>query len=116
MRTYGININPFNLTPHRQVGREPRAFLLPILSQPHPSPLGHFLSYFVPLTERMFDLQQTAETAGRQSEAKVWSVLVEQIWQGFPGYCWGPPDLQKVTPYVAHSIGSLTHAAIFVRL
>lgn len=46
----------------------------------------------------MFDLQQTAEGANRQSEAKVWSVLVEQIWQGFPSYCWGPPDLQKVTP------------------
>ncbi|GBE81173.1 hypothetical protein SCP_0309000 [Sparassis crispa] len=87
---------PLNLEPaDRLGGREPRAFLLPLLSQPHPSPLGHFVSYFVPLTERMFDLQQKAETEGRQSEAKVWSVLVEQIWNGLSGYCWGTVDLQQ---------------------
>ncbi|CCM05445.1 uncharacterized protein FIBRA_07664 [Fibroporia radiculosa] len=87
---------PLNLEPvDRQGGREPRAFLLPLLAQPHPSPLGHFLSYFVPLTERMFDLQQKAEIEGRLSEAKLWSVLVEQIWMGLPGYCWGTPDLQQ---------------------
>lgn len=44
----------------------------------------------------MFDLQSTAETEGRQSEAKVWSVLIEQIWVGLPGYCWGSPDLKQV--------------------
>ena len=81
---------------HRQAGREPRAFLLPLLSQPHTSRLGFFLAYFVPLTERMFDLQQKAEGEGRQSEAKVWSVLVEQIWTGLPGYCWGTVDLKQV--------------------
>nr|VWP02479.1 G protein alpha subunit [Ganoderma boninense] len=87
---------PLNLEAvDRQAGREPRAFLLPLLAQPHPSPLGHFLSYFVPLTERMFDLQSTAETEGRPSEAKVWSVLIEQIWVGLPGYCWGTPDLKQ---------------------
>ncbi|RDX55210.1 NUC173-domain-containing protein [Lentinus brumalis] len=87
---------PLNLeTVDRQAGREPRAFLLPLLAQPHPSPLGHFLSYFVPLTERMFELQATAEAEGRQSEAKVWSVLIEQIWVGLPGYCWAPADLKE---------------------
>ncbi|KAH9839369.1 ribosomal RNA-processing protein 12 [Rhodofomes roseus] len=102
---------PLDLEPaDRQAGREPRAFLLPLLSQPHPSPLGHFLAYFVPLTERMFDLQQTAESAGRKSEAKVWSVLVEQIWQGLPGYCWGPPDLQKaLTPEFAQLLSQLLY-------
>lgn len=67
-----------------------------MLAQPHPAPLGHFLNYFVPLTERMFDYQQKAETEGRQSEAKVWSVLVQQIWTGLPGYCWGTVDLKQV--------------------
>ncbi|PIL36261.1 hypothetical protein GSI_01923 [Ganoderma sinense ZZ0214-1] len=87
---------PLNLEAvDRQAGREPRAFLLPLLAQPHPSPLGHFLAYFVPLTERMFDLQSTAESEGRQSEAKVWRVLIEQIWVGLPGYCWGTPDLKQ---------------------
>jgi ribosomal RNA-processing protein 12 len=55
---------------------EPRAFLLPLLAQPHSSPLSHFALYFVPLS---FDLQQKAEIEGRQSEAKVWSVLVGQV-------------------------------------
>ncbi|RPD59760.1 NUC173-domain-containing protein [Lentinus tigrinus ALCF2SS1-6] len=87
---------PLNLeTVDRQAGREPRAYLLPLLGQPHPSPLGHFLSYFVPLTERMFELQATAEAEDRQSEAKVWSVLIEQIWVGLPGYCWAPADLKQ---------------------
>ncbi|KAI0821663.1 NUC173-domain-containing protein [Trametes gibbosa] len=86
---------PLNLeTADRQAGREPRAFLLPLLAQPHCSPLGHFVSYFVPLTEHMFDLQTTADAEGRSSEAKVWGVLVEQIWMGLPGYCWGPVDLK----------------------
>lgn len=88
---------PLNLEPDdRKAGKEPRAFLLPMLSQPHPSPLSHFVSYFVPLTERMFDLQQMAESEGRQSEAKVWSVLVDQIWSGFHGYCYGTVDLKTV--------------------
>lgn len=44
----------------------------------------------------MFDLQSTAEAEGRQSEAKVWSVLVAQVWSGLVGYCWGTPDLKEV--------------------
>lgn len=81
---------------YSQPGDEPRAFLLPLLAQPHSSPLSHFVSYFVPLSERMFDLQQKAETEGRQSEAKVWSVLVGQVWAGLAGYCTGTADLKEV--------------------
>ncbi|KAI8992894.1 NUC173-domain-containing protein [Trametes punicea] len=103
---------PLNLeTIDRQAGREPRAFLLPLLAQPHPSPLAHFVSYFVPLTERMFDLQTTAEAEGRQSEAKVWSVLVEQIWMGLPGYCWGTVDLrQSLTPQFSQLLSQLLYS------
>lgn len=87
---------PLNLEPEdRAAGREPRAFLLPLLTHPHPSPLGHFISYFVPVTEKMFDLQQRAEVEGRAAEAKVWSVLVAQIWNGLSAYCYRTPDLSK---------------------
>ncbi|KAJ7647107.1 armadillo-type protein [Roridomyces roridus] len=87
---------PLNLEPSdRQEGREPRAYLLPLLAQPHPSPLSHFVSYFVPLSERMFGLQQEAETEGRQSQAKLWSVLIGQIWTGLSGYCWATADLKE---------------------
>jgi ribosomal RNA-processing protein 12 len=67
-----------------------------LLPQPHPSPLGHFVSYFVPLSERMFEYQSTAEMEDRPAEAKVWSVLIAQIWAGFVGYCYGSSDLPKV--------------------
>ncbi|KAH7916528.1 armadillo-type protein [Hygrophoropsis aurantiaca] len=102
---------PLNLEPaDRQAGGEPRAFLLPMLAQAHPSPLGHFLSYFVPLSERMFNLQQKAETEGRQSEAKVWSVLVAQIWTGFAGYCHAPPDLKaSLTPAFSQLLSQLLY-------
>ncbi|KAI0341904.1 ribosomal RNA-processing protein 12 [Trametopsis cervina] len=103
---------PLNLEPaDRKAGKEPRAFLLPMLSQPHPSPLGHFVSYFVPLTERMFDLQQTAEAEGRQSEAKVWNVLVDQIWSGLHGYCYGTVDLKKaLTPEFSQLLSQLMYS------
>jgi ribosomal RNA-processing protein 12 len=45
----------------------------------------------------MFELQQNAETEGRQSEAKVWSVLIGQVWGGLAGYCSGTPDLKNVS-------------------
>ncbi|KAL0578292.1 pre-rRNA processing protein [Marasmius crinis-equi] len=90
-----LDILPLNLEPEKRKNGEPRAFLLPLLSQPHPSPLSHFVSYFVPLSEQMFDLQSKAEAEGRQSEGKVWSVLVNQVWNGFPGYCHGSVDLSS---------------------
>ncbi|KAF9241576.1 armadillo-type protein [Melanogaster broomeanus] len=103
-----IQAIPLNLDPEdRQAGREPRAFLLPMLAQPHPSPLGHFVSYFVPLSERMFNLQQKAEAEGRDSEAKVWSVLVSQVWAGFAGYCHAPAD--ALTPAFSQLLSQLLY-------
>ncbi|KIK91816.1 hypothetical protein PAXRUDRAFT_34789 [Paxillus rubicundulus Ve08.2h10] len=102
---------PLNLEPQdRQAGREPRAFLLPMLAQPHPSPLGHFVSYFVPLSERMFNLKQQAETETRQSEAKLWSVLVSQVWAGFAGYCHAPADVKDaLTPAFSQLLSQLLY-------
>ncbi|KAF9263376.1 NUC173-domain-containing protein [Marasmius fiardii PR-910] len=86
---------PLNLEPEKRKNGEPRAFLLPLLAKPHPSSLSHFASYFVPLSETMFNLQSKAEAEGRQSEGKVWSVLVHQVWNGFPGYCHGNADVKS---------------------
>ncbi len=44
----------------------------------------------------MFNLQQNAEAESRQSEAKLWTVLITQIWAGLPGYCWAKADTQEV--------------------
>ncbi|KAG8213920.1 armadillo-type protein [Butyriboletus roseoflavus] len=106
---------PLNLEPQdRQAGREPRAFLLPMLAQPHPSPLGHFVSYFVPLSERMFNLQNKAEGDGRQSEAKVWNVLISQVWVGLAGYCHAPPD--ALTPAFSQLLSQLLYTQPELRL
>ncbi|TFK44425.1 armadillo-type protein [Crucibulum laeve] len=107
-----LKILPLNLEPEsRQAGGEPRAFLLPLLTQPHSSPLGHFVSYFVPLSERMFDLQQKAETEGRQSEAKVWSVLVGQVWAGLVGYCNATVDLKEaLSPAFSQLLSQLLYS------
>lgn len=43
----------------------------------------------------MFGLQQTAESEDRQSQAKLWSVLIGQIWTGLVGYCWATKDLKE---------------------
>ncbi|KAI0051816.1 NUC173-domain-containing protein [Auriscalpium vulgare] len=102
---------PLNLEPSdRKAGLDPRAFLLPMLAQPHPSPLGHFLSYFVPLSERMFNLQEKAGEEGRASESKVWAVLIAQIWAGLPGYCWGCADLQvSFTPAFSQLLSQILY-------
>ncbi|KAG6830460.1 hypothetical protein H0H92_000613 [Tricholoma furcatifolium] len=112
-----LQVLPLNLEPRdREAGREPRAYLLPLLTQPHPSPLSHFVSYFVPLSERMFDLQSTAEAEDRPSEAKVWSVLVAQIWSGFVGYCYAPPDLKEsLTPSFSQLLSQLLYGQAELR-
>ncbi|CAA7261659.1 unnamed protein product [Cyclocybe aegerita] len=112
-----LKILPLNLDPaSRASGAEPRAFLLPLLAQPHSSPLSHFVSYFVPLSERMFDLQQKAEIEGRQSEAKVWSVLVGQVWAGLAGYCSDSADLKtSLTPEFAQLLSQLLYGQTELR-
>lgn len=45
----------------------------------------------------MFNLQNKAEKEGRQSEAKVWNVLISQVWVGFAGYCHAPPDVKDAS-------------------
>lgn len=54
------------------------------------------MTYFVPLSERMFNLEQKATSENRPSEAKVWAVLIAQVWAGLPGYCWSKSDTPEV--------------------
>ncbi|KAF8521281.1 NUC173-domain-containing protein [Hysterangium stoloniferum] len=91
-----LRVLPLGLLPEeRTAGLEPHAYILPLLAIPHPSPLSHFINYFVPLSERMFDLQQTAEREKRNNEAKMWDVLIGQIWSGLVGYCHATQDLPE---------------------
>ncbi|KAF8586684.1 NUC173-domain-containing protein [Ramaria rubella] len=91
-----FRVLPLRLIPEERIaGREPHAHLLPLLVVSHPAPLDHFVGYFVPLSERMFDLHQKADAEGRANEAKMWDVLIGQVWTGLVGYCWGTRDLSK---------------------
>ncbi|EJD52438.1 NUC173-domain-containing protein [Auricularia subglabra TFB-10046 SS5] len=107
LRALPLNIEPAD----REAGREPRAFLLALLPHAHPTPLSHFVSYFVPLSERMFDYQQKAEAAGNAAEAKMWNVLVLQIWAGLAGYAWNPVGLREsLTPVFSKLLANLLHS------
>jgi ribosomal RNA-processing protein 12 len=48
------------------------------------------------MSERLFEMQQVAEKEGRPSEAKVWGVILSQIWAGLSGYRFASPDLPEV--------------------
>ena len=59
--------------------------------------LAFFADYFRPLSERVFGRKAAAEESGRDAEAKVWEVVVGQIWDCFPGFCEMPRDLKLVS-------------------
>jgi ribosomal RNA-processing protein 12 len=48
------------------------------------------------MSERLFEMQQAAENEGRPSEAKVWGVILSQIWAGLSGYRFATADLPEV--------------------
>lgn len=74
-----------------------RAHLLPLIrSHTTNDSLTYFATYFRPLSERVFSRKVAAEDAGRGAEAKIWEVLVGQIWDAFPGFCEISRDLQEV--------------------
>ncbi|KZO92603.1 NUC173-domain-containing protein [Calocera viscosa TUFC12733] len=91
-----LNALPLNLEPEKLAVDEGRAYLLPLLrTRVTNASLGHFVNYFVPLSERLFNVQAKAEEDGKAVEVKVYGALVEQIWACFPAYCDMPVDLTE---------------------
>jgi ribosomal RNA-processing protein 12 len=82
-------------TPH-SINQEtqPNAYLLPLIPSHHPTPLSHFVAYFIPLSESLWEL---AEKSEKDAEKKVYRVLMEQIWNAFPSYCRGGWDIRQVS-------------------
>lgn len=82
-----------------------RAYLLPLIrTRTTNDSLLFFATYFRPLSERLFGKKVAAADGGRMGEAKVWDVIVGQVWDCFPGFCEMPRDLVEV---------SLTHYSLF---
>ena len=74
-------------------GKQPNAYLLPLIPAHHPTPLSHFAEYFIPLSEALWELANKSE---KDAEKKVYRVLMEQVWNAFTSYCWGCWDLREV--------------------
>ncbi|KAB5591981.1 Ribosomal RNA-processing protein 12 [Ceratobasidium theobromae] len=98
-----LEVLPINLIPDKEApSRDGRAYLLPLLAanlSPRTSDIRHFVSYFVPLSEKLFELQTSAEKEG---ERKIWEVCIDQVWNCFRGYCTGLAGLKEglSTPFL----------------
>ncbi|WVQ96562.1 hypothetical protein IAU59_003667 [Kwoniella sp. CBS 9459] len=101
-----LSILPLNIEPDAS-GSAPqpgRAHLLPLIrAKTTNDSLAFFASYFRPLSERLFEKKVVAEDAGRVAEAKVWEVVVGQIWDCFSGFCEMPRDMKDglTTPFLS---------------
>nr|ODO02374.1 ribosomal RNA-processing protein 12 [Cryptococcus depauperatus CBS 7855] len=109
-----LNVLPLNIEPD-SLGIPPqpgRAYLLPLIrSHTSNSSLAYFTSVFRPLSERLFNRKMAAEEAGRAGEAKVWEVLVGQIWDSWPGFCEMPRDMTEgLTPEFLGLITNLLYS------
>ncbi|CEL62196.1 Ribosomal RNA-processing protein 12 OS=Saccharomyces cerevisiae (strain ATCC 204508 / S288c) GN=RRP12 PE=1 SV=1 [Rhizoctonia solani AG-1 IB] len=98
-----LEVLPMNLIPDKDTpNRDGRAYLLPLLAAnlvPRTAELRHFVSHFVPLSEKLFELQNTTEKEG---ERKIWEVCIHQVWSSFRGYCTGLAGLKEglSTPFL----------------
>ncbi|WWD18835.1 hypothetical protein CI109_103290 [Kwoniella shandongensis] len=100
-----LSVLPLNIEPDA-TGATPqpgRAHLLPLIrSRTTNDSIAFFATYFRPLSERIFEKKVHAEDLGRGSEAKVWEVIVGQIWDCFSGFCEMPRDMKEglTTPFL----------------
>jgi ribosomal RNA-processing protein 12 len=56
----------------------------------------YFVNNLVPLSQRLFDRKVKASEGGRAAEAKVWEVVIGQIWDCLPGFLDLARDLREV--------------------
>lgn len=59
--------------------------------------LSFFTNKLVPMSERSFERKVKAEEGGRAGEAKVWEVIIGQIWDCLPGFVDLARDLREVS-------------------
>ncbi|TIB12132.1 hypothetical protein E3P92_02685 [Wallemia ichthyophaga] len=92
---YVLELLPLNLSPSLQAkGKEGRAYLLPIMrSRITNTSLNYFVKELVPLSSQMFEFASQSKNQGKELEAKIYSTLMEQIWNTFPSFCNLPVDM-----------------------
>ncbi|OAV88770.1 hypothetical protein PTTG_06335 [Puccinia triticina 1-1 BBBD Race 1] len=97
-----LDILPLNLALENDDEQEEgRAWLLTLI-KPFNTDLKHFITHFVPLSERLFEKKRNAlKQATHQNQknaliqSKIYDTLIEQIWRLLPGYCDLPWDLAE---------------------
>ncbi|ODQ66869.1 NUC173-domain-containing protein [Nadsonia fulvescens var. elongata DSM 6958] len=94
-----------------------RAWMLPLLRDNLQfAKLGHFISEFVPLSERLF--QKVIESRGSEKtmQVKIYETLVDQIWSLLPRYCDLPFDLRdSLTQDFAEMLSNLLYKQVEIR-
>ena len=83
-----------------------RAWLLPIMRDhvTH-TQLAFFVNELLPLSEKFFP-----NSVGESNEAKVYRVVIDQIWSSLPGFCTEPTDLRaSFTPEFAELLANVLY-------
>lgn len=93
-----LELLPLNLL--GEVEEEDRAWLLPLMArQIENTELAHFAEVLLPLTKELDERRSDADSRRNGSkgpataESLMWSTLIKQIWDLFPGYCKLPLDV-----------------------
>ena len=68
--------------------------------------LSFFTTRLVPMSERSFERKVKAEEGNRPGEAKVWEVVIGQIWDCLPGFVDLARDLREVSCGTARHVTS----------
>lgn len=86
----------------------PRSWLLPLLrAHVKNTELSFFISYFLPLIEKLGSRAAELRSAGNESESKPYDALQYQVWLLLPNFCDGATDIKNSLPTLARTIGTL---------
>jgi len=84
-----------------------QSWLLPVIrDHVQGTQLSFFISYFLPLAEKMDKKIIELRHANRSVEWKVSEALQAQIWSLLPGFCTRPTDITESFPLLAKTFGT----------
>lgn len=112
-----LDLIPLNLeVPKGAANGTPRAWLLPILRDAvsHTS-LAYFLDELLPMADRLAAKSAAFAEAQKGHDAKVYLVIVHQIWATLGAYMTFPLDFAAVFPRLAPHLGKQLNASVEVR-
>ncbi|KAL7749309.1 pre-rRNA processing protein [Sorochytrium milnesiophthora] len=101
-----LEILPLNLEHAGDTTIEIRTYLLPLLAKHvRYTRLAYFVSHFFPVIDYLKRKQDEYLSRDREVEAKLFEVLVSQVWALLPGFCTYPLDLKETFKAVGPRMG-----------